>query len=223
MNAALIGLGAHSMEPATHRSDAGHLAPGVSLLCGLTVAAAPDLFAAMAHVAALAPFRHQQTPGGLLMSVAMTSCGDFGWVSDRRGYRYEAVDPNTGRPWPAMPAVFAEIAARAASRGGFDGFVADSCLINRYAAGARMSLHQDKDERDFAAPIVSVSLGLPAVFLLGGESRKDRPLRVPLVHGDVLVWGGPARLRYHGVMPVKAGVHGLAGPYRVNLTFRRAS
>src|SRR3989441_52300 len=173
--------------------------------------------------AEVAPFRHMVTPGGYRMSVAMTNCGAAGWVTDRTGYRYDSHDPQTGRPWPAMPDVFADLAAQAAARAGFDGFAPDACLINRYEPGARLSLHQDKNERDFSAPIVSVSLGLPAVFLLGGLRRADTPGRVPLVHGDVVVWGGPARLRYHGVLPLEAGHHLLMGGHRINLTFRRAA
>jgi len=157
------------------------------------------------------------------MSVAMTNCGAAGWVTDRTGYRYDSHDPQTGRRWPAMPDVFADLAAQAAARAGFDGFAPDACLINRYEPGARLSLHQDKNERDFSAPIVSVSLGLPAVFLLGGLRRADTPRRVPLAHGDVVVWGGPARLRYHGVLPLEAGHHLLMGGHRINLTFRRAA
>jgi alkylated DNA repair protein (DNA oxidative demethylase) len=156
------------------------------------------------------------------MSVAMTNCGPLGWVSDRRGYRYDAVDPDTGRPWPAMPAAFRALAARAAEAGGFARFEPDACLVNRYAPGTRLTLHQDRDERDFGAPIVSVSLGLPAVFLFGGDTRGGRPLRIPLRHGDVVVWGGPARLRFHGVAPVEDGVHERLGACRINLTFRRA-
>jgi alkylated DNA repair protein (DNA oxidative demethylase) len=157
------------------------------------------------------------------MSVAMTNCGALGWVTDRKGYRYEAFDPETGRPWPEMPQAFFEVAAEAAAKAGFDEFAPDACLVNRYEPGARLSLHQDGNERDFNAPIVSVSLGLPAVFLWGGLDRADRPRRVPLSHGDVVVWGGPARLRYHGVLPLEEGSRPLLGPCRINLTFRKAS
>ena len=157
------------------------------------------------------------------MSVAMTNCGAAGWVTDRTGYRYDRRDPECGRPWPAMPGVFADLAAQAAARAGFDGFAPDACLVNRYEPGSRLSLHQDKNERDFEAPIVSVSLGLPAVFLFGGFERADRARRVPLAHGDVVVWGGPARLRYHGVMPIEPGQHPLMGGHRINLTFRKAA
>ena len=156
------------------------------------------------------------------MSVAMTNCGEAGWVTDRSGYRYDAIDPLTGRPWPAMPSAFTDLACAAAATAGFSDFSPDACLVNRYEPGARLSLHQDRNERDFNAPIVSVSLGLPAVFLFGGAQRSARPRRVPLVHGDVVVWGGPARLNFHGVMPLKEGHHPLLGPCRMNLTFRKA-
>jgi alkylated DNA repair protein (DNA oxidative demethylase) len=162
------------------------------------------------------------TRGGFAMSVAMTNCGRAGWVTDRRGYRYEAIDPESGQPWPAMPPTFAALAADAAAAAGFAGFETDACLINRYGPGARMTLHQDRNERDFSAPIVSVSLGLPAVFLFGGHLRTDRPMRVPLAHGDVVVWGGPARLAFHGILPLRPGHHPRLGALRYNLTFRRA-
>jgi len=163
-----------------------------------------------------------QTPGGHQMSVAMTNCGEVGWVTDRGGYRYDPVDPATGRPWPAIPKSFVQLAAEAAAAGGFADFEPDACLINRYAPGARMSRHQDRDEREFAAPIVSVSLGLPAVFLFGGLKRSDRPARYRLEHGDVVVWGGPSRLAFHGVAPLADGDHALIGRQRINLTFRTA-
>jgi alkylated DNA repair protein (DNA oxidative demethylase) len=162
------------------------------------------------------------TPGGFRMSVAMTNCGALGWVTDRSGYRYDSVDPDSGRNWPAMPDSFLQLAQDAAAHAGFDGFVPDACLINRYEPGARLSLHQDKNERDFTEPIVSVSLGIPAVFEFGGLNRADKTSRVPLMHGDVVVWGGPARLRYHGVSPLKDGDHPALGRHRINLTFRKA-
>jgi alkylated DNA repair protein (DNA oxidative demethylase) len=173
-------------------------------------------------VASAAPFRRMQTPGGYTMSVAMTNCGAYGWVSDPRGYRYSETDPESGSSWPAMPNVFSQLAADAADALGFSGFAPDACLVNRYEPGAKLTLHQDKDERDFRAPIVSVSLGAPAVFLFGGLKRKDRPQRVPLAHGDVVVWGGPARLRYHGVAKLEESSHPFAGRGRINLTLRRA-
>jgi len=160
------------------------------------------------------------TPGGFSMSVAMTNCGQAGWVTDRTGYRYAARDPESDRPWPAMPPVFADLAVQAADEAAFSGFRPESCLINRYEAGARMSLHQDRNERDFGQPIVSVSLGLTALSLFGGVKRTDRPRRIPLHHGDVVVWGGPARLNFHGIAPLADGVHPLLGRSRINLTFR---
>lgn len=191
----------------------------MSLEAALLRGFAPDdTLARVEAIAAAAPFRHMITPGGFRMSVAMTNCGALGWVSDRSGYRYSPVDPETGLPWPPMPESFLRLASEAAASANFLAFVPEACLINRYAPGAKMSLHQDRDERDLSQPIVSVSLGLPAVFLFGGPSRKDPVQRIALEHGDVVVWGGPARLFYHGVMPLKEG----ARPYRFNLTFRRA-
>jgi alkylated DNA repair protein (DNA oxidative demethylase) len=198
------------------------LAPGAVVLAGFARAVEGPLAAALQVVAAAAPFRHMLTPGGRRMSVAMTNCGEVGWVSDKSGYRYDRLDPQSGRPWPAMPAAFRDLALHAAERAGFAGFEPDACLVNRYEPGARLSLHQDRDERTFDAPIVSVSLGLPAVFLFGGMHRADPARRVQLTHGDVVVWGGPSRLRYHGVLPLAEGHHPLVGPYRINLTFREA-
>jgi len=198
------------------------LGPGAVLLRGFAGSEEAALLAALRRVVAQAPFRHMVTPGGHRMSVAMTNCGAFGWITDRRGYRYDARDPETGLPWPALPEVFLQLASAAASRGGFDGFVPDACLINRYDPGAKMSLHQDRNERDFDYPIVSVSLGLPATFQFGGFERKETPRRIALSHGDVVVWGGPARLRYHGILPLKDGEHPLVGRHRINLTFRKA-
>jgi len=198
------------------------LAPGAVLLRAYARVRAEPLLEAIRGVAQQAPFRFMTTPGGYRMSVAMTNCGAAGWITDGTGYRYGPVDPDTGNPWPAMPKVLRALAADAAARAGFGGFDADACLINRYEPASRLSLHQDRDERDFSAPIVSVSLGLPAVFLFGGERRTDKAVRVPLLHGDVVVWGGPARLRYHGVLPLKDGEHPLLGRYRINITFRKA-
>jgi alkylated DNA repair protein (DNA oxidative demethylase) len=198
------------------------LAPGAALLAGFALLWESELLAALERVVNAAPFRHMVVPGGRRMSVAMTSCGAVGWVTDRSGYRYVEQDPESGRPWPPMPDVFATLAASAAAQGGFPGFAPDACLVNRYEPGARLSLHQDKDEKDFEAPIVSVSLGLPAVFLWGGKQRSDRVKRMPLRHGDVVVWGGPARLTFHGVAPLADGEHPLVGRRRINLTFRKA-
>lgn len=198
------------------------VAPGAVLLHGFALPVVPLLLQALAKIEALAPYRNMVTPGGFRMSVAMSNCGAAGWVTDNSGYRYTPCDPLTGSPWPVMPESFADLATEAAQMAGFSGFAPDACLINRYEPGARMTLHQDKNERDFNAPIVSVSLGLPAVFLFGGLQRSDRPSRIPLVHGDVVVWGGPARLRFHGVMPLKPGNHAILGQQRVNLTFRKS-
>ncbi len=180
-----------------------------------------DLIASLRDIVAQAPFRHMVTPGGHQMSVAMTNCGSVGWVTDRTGYRYDGVDPESGKSWPAMPPSFRRLAGQAAAQAGFDGFSPEACLINRYQPGARMSLHQDKDETDFAAPIVSVSLGLPAIFLFGGSKRSDRPLRFRVEHGDIAVWGGPTRLAFHGVAPLADGEHAVMGRQRINLTFRK--
>lgn len=211
-----------ALELGERARRAPDLGPGARLLRGFALAWERRLLDGLEDVVRDAPFRHMRTPGGLRMSVAMTSCGELGWISDRRGYRYTARDPESGRAWPAMPECFRELATAAAAAAGFAGFDPDSCLVNRYEPGARLTLHQDRNERDFEAPIVSVSLGLDAVFLWGGEARKDPPRRVPLVHGDVLVWGGPARLRFHGVLPLREAEHPLLGRCRVNLTFRRA-
>jgi alkylated DNA repair protein (DNA oxidative demethylase) len=192
------------------------------LLRGFARERAPALIAAIGAIAGVSPFRHMVTPGGWEMSVAMTNCGAAGWVTDRTGYRYDPIDPATGRPWPAMPETFAGLAAEAAAEAGFPGFRTDACLVNRYAPGARLSLHQDRNERDFEQPIVSVSLGLPAIFLWGGKARSDKVRRVALLHGDVVVWGGPDRLTFHGVHALAEGEHPLTGTFRFNLTFRRA-
>jgi alkylated DNA repair protein (DNA oxidative demethylase) len=198
------------------------MAEGAVLLRGLARPVESDLIAALRDIAEQAPFRHMMTPGGHRMSVAMTNCGSAGWVTDRTGYRYDANDPESGKPWPQMPPSFRELAAQAATRAGFGAFSPDACLINRYQPGARMSLHQDRDENDLGAPIVSVSLGLPAIFLFGGMKRTDKPRRFRLEHGDIAVWGGPARLAFHGVVPLADGEHALIGRQRINLTFRKA-
>jgi alkylated DNA repair protein (DNA oxidative demethylase) len=204
-------------------ADVLPLAEGACVLRGFAREEAPALVEALhAEVLPQAPWRHLITPGGYRMSVAMTNSGEVGWVSDPSGYRYDGRDPDSGRPWPAMPSAFRRLAARAAGAGGYACFEPDACLVNLYRAGARLSLHQDRDERDLDAPIVSVSLGLPAIFLFGGLRRSDRTQRVPLQHGDVVVWGGPSRLAYHGVAPLAGGTHPLLGDGRVNLTFRCA-
>lgn len=199
------------------------LCAGAIVLRRFALANDAAIFAALQDVTGLAPFRHMVTPGGLRMSVAMTNCGSLGWVTDGSGYRYDPIDPQSGQPWPRMPDALRQLAQHAAASAGFMDFEPDACLINRYAPGARLTLHQDKNERDFEQPIVSVSLGIPAVFLFGGMQRNDKTLRVPLTHGDVVVWGGPARLRYHGIMPVQASDHALMGGQRINLTFRKAA
>jgi len=206
----------------SYAQNAHAIAEGATLLHGFAVGAAPPLLQAIEDVVAAAPLRHMITPGGYRMSVAMTNCGAAGWVTDRSGYRYDARDPLTGKPWPAMPGIFSDLARRAAAAGGFGDFEPDACLINRYEPGARLTMHQDKNERDYTAPIVSVSLGLPAVFLFGGLRRKDRPQRMRLESGDVAVWGGPTRLAYHGVAPLADGDDPLTGHCRYNLTFRTA-
>jgi alkylated DNA repair protein (DNA oxidative demethylase) len=197
------------------------LAPGAVLLRGFSRQEEVALLQAVESVLRQAPLRHMQTPGGYTMSVSTSSCGALGWVSDPHGYRYAARDPVSGQPWPAMPECFSRLAERAAAEAGFADFRPEACLINQYVPGAKLSLHQDKDEKDLQAPIVSVSLGLPAIFLFGGTDRKQRPQRYWLAHGDVVVWGGPARLAFHGVAPLEEGAHALLGARRINLTFRR--
>lgn len=197
------------------------LEEGAVLLRGFASAEAAALVAEVARIAEAAPFRHLVTPGGYSMSVAMTNCGRVGWVSDRKGYRYDPVDPDSGQPWPELPALFRNLAERAAAEAGFAAYDPDACLINRYVAGAKLGLHQDRDEDDAWAPIVSVSLGLPAVFLWGGKKRADPVRRLRVESGDVAVWGGPARFVYHGVAPLKGGEHPLTGETRINLTFRK--
>ncbi|WP_179950132.1 DNA oxidative demethylase AlkB [Bradyrhizobium sp.] len=197
------------------------IADGAVLLRGFVKPIESELIEAVRAIVAQSPFRRMTTPGGHLMSVAMTNCGERGWITDHTGYRYDPIDPRTSAPWPAMPPVLRDLALRAAEQGGFAGFAPDACLVNRYEPGTRLSLHQDKDELDYSAPIVSVSLGLPATFLFGGMARSDKPRRFRLVHGDVVVWGGPSRLAYHGVAPLADGEHALLGRKRVNLTFRK--
>ena len=197
------------------------LVPGAVLLHGFAREGDALLLQAIESVLTQAPLRHWQTPGGYTMSVGMSNCGPLGWVSGASGYRYTAQDPASNQPWPAMPERLMDLARRAAAQGGYPHFDPDACLINQYAPGAKLSLHQDKDEHDLSAPIVSLSLGLPAVFLFGTASRADRPQRWRLVHGDVVVWGGPSRLAFHGVNALADGEHPLLGRRRLNLTFRR--
>lgn len=198
------------------------MAQGATLLRRFALESADDLLAQIDLIVSAAPLRHMVTPGGFSMSVGMSNCGAFGWVTDRRGYRYQSTDPLSGKPWPAMPAPLLSLAVNAAREAGYPDFKPDACLINRYEPGAKMSLHQDKNEKDFRNPIVSVSLGLPATFQFGGLDRKDAVRKYALVHGDVVVWGGPSRLFYHGILPLKEGTHEKTGRARFNLTFRRA-
>lgn len=208
------------------RDDRAHtqeLGPGAVVLRRFAVLEEARLLAALNEIVALAPFRYMLTPGGHHMSVAMTNCGSLGWVTDLTGYRYDALDPESGQPWPPMPEPFLALAEAAATEAGFPAFVPDACLINRYEPGAKLSLHQDKDERDLSQPIISVSLGLPAIFVFGGTKRTDKQQHIPLTHGDVVVWGGSARLSYHGVLSLEEGDHPLVGRYRLNLTLRKAA
>ena len=198
------------------------IARGSVLLRDFALLFVDNILVVLGDITAQAPFRHMTTPWGAAMSVAMTNCGEAGWLTDRTGYRYDRVDPETGQPWPVMPECFRELASRAADRAGYPGFVPDACLINRYAPGTRLTLHQDQDERDYAHPIVSVSLGLPATFQFGGPKRRDPVRNFPVRHGEVVVWGGLSWLTYHGVAELKAGEHALLGEQRINLTFRRA-
>jgi alkylated DNA repair protein (DNA oxidative demethylase) len=213
--------GSHSAvsAPVAERINLG---AGAFLMRGFAAACDARLVSDLRRVLEEAPCRHMVTPGGFRMTVAMSNCGALGWVSDDTGYRYDEIDPDSGRRWPTMPASLVELAQRAADQAGYRGFVPDACLISRYLPGARLTLHQDRDERELDWPIVSISLGLPAVFLFGGLKRSVKPVRVPLIHGDVVIWGGPSRLRYHGVLNLADGSHPLVGRYRFNLSLRRA-
>jgi alkylated DNA repair protein (DNA oxidative demethylase) len=206
----------------TDRSETIALGPGATVLCGFALPVAAELIETIDSIAARAPFRHMITPGGFRMSAAMTNCGEAGWITDRRGYRYGSSDPETSELWPEMPAIFLDLAARAAASAGYKRFKPDACLMNQYAPGSRLTLHQDKNEQDFRQPIVSVSLGLPAIFLFGGLNRSDRPQRIKLEHGDVAIWGGLSRLFFHGIDTLADGEHPATGSMRYNLTFRRA-
>lgn len=205
-------------QPAAHEQ----IAPQSWLLRGLALPFMDRLIPALRDTLSKAPFRRMTTPGGHIMSAALSSCGQLGWITDRQGYRYGDKDPRTGQPWPEMPGVFIELAQTASVIAGFADFEPDACLINRYVAGAKMSLHQDKDEQDHRWPVVSVSLGIPATFQFGGLLRSDKPARISLFHGDVVVWGGEDRLRFHGILPLKPAEHPVMGPQRINLTFRKA-
>jgi alkylated DNA repair protein (DNA oxidative demethylase) len=219
---AYVSMNRDLFDPGQHSVESPALPPGVTLLAGFALADAACLLEDVAQMAEVSPPRRMQTPGGHWTSVSMSNCGEIGWVSDRRGYRYEAVDPLTEKPWPALPPSWLALAAQAAEHSGFPDFLPDACLINHYAVGTRMGLHQDRDERDFSAPIVSVSLGLPVTFQFGGAGRRGPVVRIPLQHGDVIVWGGVARRHYHGVLTLKQGMHPATGDRRINLTFRKA-
>ncbi|MCI0994579.1 DNA oxidative demethylase AlkB [Pseudomonas corrugata] len=217
-----ITLDLFADEPTTTAGQIEQIGQQAFVLRGFALPWLERLLPDLETVLEAAPFRQMVTPGGFTMSVALSNCGALGWTTDRSGYRYTTYDPQSGRPWPDMPALFRELAQAAARTAHFEDFVPDACLINRYVPGARMSLHQDKDEHSLTAPIVSISLGLPAVFQFGGFERSDKPLRVPLFHGDIVVWGGVDRLRYHGVLPLKDGRHSRLGAQRINMTFRTA-
>jgi alkylated DNA repair protein (DNA oxidative demethylase) len=197
------------------------LAEDAVILRGIATVIAVDLMNALGIILTHSPLRKMQTPNGYTMSVRTTSCGILGWISDARGYRYERIDPYSRQPWPPMPQTFLELATTAAKQAGFNDFIPDSCLINSYEAGAKLSLHQDKNERDLAAPIVSVSLGLPAIFLFSGNIRSEKPQRLKIEHGDIAVWGGTSRMAFHGIEPLIEGTHSLTGKQRINLTFRK--
>lgn len=196
-------------------------AEGAVLLGGLALDSEQEIFSALGTVTAQSPFRHMTTPNGHRMSVAMTNCGHKGWTAQRSGYQYSSHDPLSGALWPAMPEAFSALAQKAAQKAGYPAFLPDACLINRYATGSKLSLHQDKDELDLSAPIISVSLGVGAVFLFGGLERHHPTQKIRLSHGDVVVWGGASRLAYHGIQPLKAGTHPMTGEARINLTFRK--
>jgi DNA oxidative demethylase len=199
------------------------MAEGAFLLRGVAIRREHEILAVLGGITGAAPFRRMTTPGGFVMSVAITNCGALGWVTDRTGYRYDRYDPQSGNPWPPLPPSFLSLATEAAADAGYPNFIPDACLINRYEPGARLSLHQDKNEQDFSNPIVSVSLGLPATFQFGGLKRSDPVAKYTLRHGDVAVWGGPSRLCYHGVPALKDGEHPIFGHTRINLTFRKAT
>ncbi|MFA5490972.1 MAG: DNA oxidative demethylase AlkB [Candidimonas sp.] len=208
--------------PSTEFGERETLGAQACLMRGFALAYCDRLLPAIERLERESPFRRMQTPGGFTMSVMLTNCGRVGWHSDRQGYRYTRIDPVTGQAWPAMPAIMDTLAAEAAAAAGFPGFHPDACLVNLYQPGSRMSLHQDKNERDFSHPIVSVSLGMTAVFQFGGHARGDKAVKTHLYHGDVAVWGGEDRLRFHGILPLKDHPHPVLGSRRINITFRKA-
>lgn len=220
MSGEAVTLGLFDAAPDGGLADES-LAPGAALLRGHALGAAEALLSDLQHIVEAAPLRRLVTPGGRTMSVSMTNCGEAGWVSDRGGYRYQATDPTTGRRWPAMPRSFRDVAVSAAAKAGFPNYAPDVCLINCYEPGARLSLHQDRDERHLGTPVVTVSLGLPATFLFGGPKRADKARRFLVQHGDVAVWGGPSRMAFHGIEPLKDGLHPLLGRRRISLAFRK--
>ena len=207
-------------EPDASRTEV--LFPGAVLLHRYALKLERTFLDELDTLTKISPFRQMLTPGGRKFGVHNTSCGEVGWISDARGYRYVSIDPVSEQPWPTMPREFQQLATDAAEEGGFKHFIPDSCLVNRYAPDIKMSLHQDKDEADFSQPIVSVSLGMSATFVFGGLQRSDKLRRIDLHHGDVLVWGGPARLLFHGIQSIKDQPHPIMGAQRINLTFRRA-
>lgn len=198
------------------------IAEGAYWLRGHALPAADLLWAELRKHFATYPPQQMFTPMGYKMSVRSTSMGDAAWVGTKKGYGYASIDTAINQALPPLPSTFLSLANHAATEAGYNDFTPDSCLINCYDIGSKMGLHQDKDERDFNQPIVSVSLGIPATFLFGGAKRSDKPTQIPLTHGDVVVWGGASRLFYHGVQTIKPNKHPLLGELRCNLTFRKA-
>ena len=211
-----------AMDLFSAQSDHLPLADGACWLPGFALPVMDELWSCIARHLHACPPQQMQTPMGYLMSVRTSSMGDWGWVSSALGYGYSHRQPLTQQPWPPIPAVVLQLASAAALQAGYANFVPDSCLINVYTPGNKMGLHQDKDELDFSQPIVSVSLGIPATFLFGGAKRSDRPLKILLHHGDIVVWGGRSRRFYHGVAQIKPASHPLTGQQRINLTLRKA-
>jgi len=191
--------------------------PGAVLMRSLALPQDNEFFTAAEAIIAARPLHHTTTPSGLPMGVMVTDCGD----SRAFANRWDTANPERMRLWPPMPPLLRDFAIRCAVRSGFPQFRPDACHINRYQAGTKLGLHQDRHECDWTQPIVSLSFGLECIFLLGGLQRTDKPRRILLEHGDVIVWGGPSRMRFHGVQPLKPGHHPLTGPYRYNLTFRK--